>query len=116
MSQASVRGAGVCLLVLLFSVGAGDASAQSRAGYFAAVDTDRDGRISLPEYLDRMSWAFQQMDRNGDKALTPDEQLVPGARTLLLTDLHRRLTRQFHRQDKNRDGTLSPAEYLAPPA
>lgn len=102
--------------LLLLPACAGVASAQSRDSYFNAVDTDRDGRISLPEYLERMSWAFHEMDRDRNQVLTPDEQLVAGAPTLTLADLHRRLSGQFKRQDRNRDGALSPAEYLAPPA
>jgi Ca2+-binding EF-hand superfamily protein len=89
--------------------------AQSQSGYFAEVDTDHDGRISLAEFQERMSYAFRQMDRNHDQVLSPDEQLVPDAPTLTLAELHRRLAEQFHRQDKNKDGTLSPREFLAPP-
>ncbi|MEO7251267.1 MAG: hypothetical protein ABIW30_01525 [Arenimonas sp.] len=90
--------------------------AQSQSSYFAAVDTDHDGRISLAEFQERMSWAFRQMDHNGDQILTRDEQLVPNAATLSLGELHRRLAAQFRRQDRNHDGTLSPREFLAPPA
>ena len=101
---------------LLLAACVGSASAQSRDSYFNAVDTDHDGRISLPEYLERMSWAFKEMDRDGNRVLTPNEQLVAGAPTLTLAELHERLTGQFKRQDRNQDGVLSAAEYLAPPA
>lgn len=90
--------------------------AQSQSSYFAAVDTDHDGRISLAEFQQRMSWAFRQMDRNGDQILSRDEQLVPNAPTLSLSELQRRLAAQFRRQDRDHDGTLSPREFLAPPA
>lgn len=90
-------------------------SAQSQSSYFNAVDTDHDGRISLPEFQERMSWAFRQMDLNADQVLDPEEQLVPNAPTLTLTELHRRLAAQYRRQDKNQDGSLSPREFLAPP-
>ncbi|MFA6985983.1 MAG: hypothetical protein WC213_07225 [Arenimonas sp.] len=90
--------------------------AQSQSSYFDAVDTDHDGRISLSEFVERMSWAFRQMDRNADQVLSPDEQLVPNAPTLTLAEHHRRLGDQFRRQDKNKDGWLSPREFLAPPA
>ena len=94
---------------------AGPGAAQSRSSYFDAVDTDHDGRISLAEFHERMSWAFRQMDRNGDEVLSPQEQLVPNAPELTLAELRRRQAEQYRRQDKNRDGSLSESEFLAPP-
>jgi Ca2+-binding EF-hand superfamily protein len=88
---------------------------QSRSTYFDTVDTDHDGRISLAEFQERMSWAFRQMDRNADNVLSPGEQLVPNAPTLTLGELHARLAAQYRRQDRNKDGWLSPSEFLAPP-
>ena len=108
----AILSAGLAGGVLLASA---SAVAQSRSSYFNAVDTDHDGRISLAEFQERMSWAFRQMDRNGDNVLTPDEQLVPNAPTLTLAELHSRLAAQYRRQDRNKDGWLSPAEFLAPP-
>lgn len=104
------------IIALAVLLAAGNASAQSASSYFEAVDVDGDGRVSLAEFLERMSWAFRQMDRNGDGVLSPDEQLVPNAPTVTLEDLHRRLSEQFRRQDRNHDGWLSPREMLAPPA
>ena len=95
---------------------AGPATAQTQSSYFNAVDSDHDGRVSLAEFQERMSWAFRQMDRNRDQILSPEEQLVPNAPTLTLAEHHRRLAEQFHRQDKNKDGSLSPRELMAPPA
>lgn len=91
------------------------ARAQSRDEYFIAADLDHDGRLSLAEFQDWMSWAFRQMDRNGDNVLDPEEQLVPNAVRLTLTEHHRRLAVQFTRQDRNGDGWLSQKEFLAPP-
>jgi Ca2+-binding EF-hand superfamily protein len=104
------------LLALCCSLSiAGPGAAQSRSSYFDAVDTDHDGRISLAEFHERMSWAFRQMDRNGDEVLSPQEQLVPNAPELTLAELRRRQAEQYRRQDKNRDGSLSESEFLAPP-
>jgi Ca2+-binding EF-hand superfamily protein len=103
------------LLLITALVGSDACLAQSQSGYFAVVDTDHDGRISLAEFQERMSYAFRQMDRNHDQVLSREEQLVPNSPTLTLAELHRRLAEQFHRQDKNKDGTLSPREFLAPP-
>lgn len=94
----------------------GGAAAQGASDYFDSIDLDRDGRVSLEEFQQRMSWAFRQMDRNGDQVLSPEEQLVPNAPTLTLTELRRRMAEQFRRQDANKDGWLSKRELLAPPA
>ena len=91
-------------------------TAQSSSSYFELVDLDRDGRISLAEFQERLSWAFRQMDRNADQVLSPDEQLVANSPTLSLAELQQRLTAQYQRQDRNKDGWLSPREFLAPPA
>lgn len=92
------------------------AAAQGASDYFDSIDLDRDGRVSLEEFQQRMSWAFRQMDRNGDEVLAPEEQLVPNAPTLTLAELRRRMAEQFRRQDANKDGWLSKRELLAPPA
>lgn len=104
--------AGGIVLCLLASPGV----VRAQAGdYFKVVDLDGDGRISLDEFLERMSWAFRQRDANGNGILDPEEQHVPGARPIALADHHARLTGQFRRQDGNGDGYLTPAEFLAPP-
>lgn len=104
-----------CLPVLASMV-AIPCTAQSSSSYFEVVDLDHDGRISLPEFQERMSWAFRQMDLNADGVLLPGEQLVPHAATLTLAEHHRRLAAQFLRQDKDKNGWLSQREFLAPPA
>ncbi len=92
------------------------AQAQSGSDYFSVVDTNHDGRISQAEYVERMSWAFRQMDRNGDGVLELSEQLVPGKERLTLVDHQRRIAGQFRKQDANHDGSLNRREFLAPPA
>jgi len=99
----------------LLSLAVPEARAQSGASYFDIVDLDHDGRVSLPEYIERFSYAFRKMDRNRDQVVDESEQLVPGAPRLTLAQLHAQLEAQFRRQDKNHDGTLSPREFLAPP-
>lgn len=92
-------------------------SAQVRAtgDYLQRMDVDGDGKVSLVEYQDWLSYAFDSMDRNRDGVLTPEEQ--PGGRGKLLTrDAHRaRLAEMFKRQDRNRDGALDAKELAAPP-
>ena len=104
-----------CALALaLPAIAPGEARAQA-ADYFKAVDLDGDGRLSLEEFLERMSWAFRQRDVNGNEVLDPEEQHVANARPISLAEHRARFTAQFQRQDTNRDGYLSPAEFLAPP-
>ena len=110
-----MKAAATVLLLCAALLPAAAARAQSGGSYFAIVDLDRDGRISLAEYIERFSYAFRMMDRNHDGVVEEGEQEIPGAPRLTLAQLHAQLSEQFHRQDKNRDGTLSPREFLAPP-
>jgi hypothetical protein len=83
--------------------------------YLAKMDRDGDGRVSLAEYQDWMSYAFDAMDRNGDGVLTPDE--LPGGKgTAITREVHRaRLAERFGKQDANGDGYLDARELAAPP-
>jgi Ca2+-binding EF-hand superfamily protein len=101
-------------LLLLTLLVAGSAAAQ-RDDYFSRVDKDGDGRVSLHEFLERMSFAFRQMDVNRNDVLEPGEQHIPDAPQITLAQHHERFTAQFRRQDADGNGYLSPAELLAPP-
>lgn len=83
--------------------------------YMSRMDTDGDGRVSLPEYQDWMGYAFAGMDRNHDGILATAE--LPGGRGQPLTrEAHRaRIAAGFHRQDRNGDGQLDARELSAPP-
>jgi EF hand len=83
--------------------------------YLSRIDADRDGKVSLAEYQDWLSYAFDGMDRNRDGVLSPEEQ--PGGRGKALTrDAHRaRLAERFRRQDVDRSGFLDAKELAAPP-
>ncbi len=94
----------------------GNCTAGSGSTYFDIVDTDRNKRISLDEYLERFTFAFRKMDSNRDSILQPSEQLIPNGPTVTLLELKYRLEKQFNRQDKDKNGSLSAAEFLAPPA
>ena len=94
---------------------AATASAQNQNEYLASFDVDGDKRVSLVEFQKAMSWAFEQMDKNADGILTPDEQLIPKAKTFTLKEHHDRLAVQFGKQDRNHDGFLSAKELAAPP-
>ena len=107
-----MRGSVLAVVLLLSSA---TASAAAADDYFSRVDTDADGRVSLAEFLHRMSWAFSQRDVNDDDILQPSEQHVPDAKPITLAEHHARFTRQFVRQDTDKDGFLSRREYLAPP-
>lgn len=96
---------------------AGAASAQvtQTRDYLERMDADGDGRVSLAEYQAWMRYAFDQMDRNGDGVLTPDE--LPGGkgRPITLGEHMAKLAAAFNRQDTNRDGFLDTRELAAPP-
>jgi EF hand len=83
--------------------------------YLVRMDADADGKVSLLEYQDWLSYAFDNMDRNRDGVLAADEQ--PGGRGAAVTrEQHRaRLAETFKRQDRNRDGALDRKELAAPP-
>lgn len=91
------------------------AQVQRTDDYLSRMDADGDGKVSLPEYLDWMGYAFDRMDRDRDGVLSPAEQ--PGGRGKPITrDAHRaQLAERFRKQDANRDGYLDARELAAPP-
>ena len=90
-------------------------SPQGTGDYLSRMDFDGDRRISLLEYQDWLTYAFDGMDRNRDGMLAPDEQ--PGGRGKPITrDAHRaRVAERFGRQDIDRSGFLDAKELAAPP-
>lgn len=104
------------VLPLLFLLPlAATAQVRDRDAYLAKFDADGDGRVSLVEYQDWLSYAFDGMDRNHDGVLTADEQ--PGGKGQPISCMqHRaRLAERFGRQDADRDGYLDARELAAPP-
>ncbi|KGM54265.1 hypothetical protein N800_05095 [Lysobacter daejeonensis GH1-9] len=101
--------------VLLAGTGTAAAQVTAAGDYLARMDTDGNGRVSLDEYQAWMGYAFEQMDRNRDDRLTPDE--LPGGRgrEISLVEHRQRLADAFQRQDTNRDGVLDARELAAPP-
>ena len=104
----------LALLACVLPASAG-AQLQRSGDYLSKMDADRDGRVSLVEYQDWLSYAFDAMDRDHDGVLSPSEQ--PGGRgTMLTRAAHReRLAERFRRQDANRDNVLDARELAAPP-
>jgi len=105
------------LAILLLSVLplAAHAQVDATGDYLSRMDSDGDGRISLVEYQDWMSYAFDGMDRNRDGTLTPDE--LPGGKGKPVTreGYRARIAATFNKQDVDRNGTLDARELAAPP-
>jgi len=91
------------------------AQVHASGDYLSRMDRDGDGRISLSEYQDWLSYAFEAMDLDHDGVLAISE--LPGGRGAPLTRAqHRaRLAAAFGRQDRNHDGFLDARELAAPP-
>ena len=91
------------------------AQVERTGDYLSRMDADRDGKVSLVEYQDWLTYAFDGMDRDRDGVLSPSEQ--PGGKGQpLIREQHRaRLAERFRKQDANRDGFLSARELAAPP-
>lgn len=104
------------LILLLLPLPATVAAQVTQTGdYLAKMDADGDGRVSLPEYQDWMSYAFDGMDRNRDGVLAADE--LPGGKGKPISrgEHLARLAARFERQDANGDGVLDARELAAPP-
>ncbi|QWP77388.1 hypothetical protein J5226_02990 [Lysobacter sp. K5869] len=90
----------------------------STGDYLSRMDADHDGRVSLSEYQDWLSYAFDAMDANRDGVLDASEQPASGrgARPPLTREQHRKtLAERFARQDRNHDGFLDARELASPP-
>ena len=103
------------MCALLAGTPLAQAQVQASGDYLARMDRDGDGRVSLAEYQDWLSYAFDAMDRDHDGMLTTAE--LPGGRGATITRAqHRaRLAAAFARQDRNHDGFLDARELAAPP-
>ena len=92
-----------------------NAQVQRTGDYLSKMDANGDGRVSLAEYQDWLTYAFDGMDRDRDGVLSAAEQ--PGGKGQPLTrEQHRaRLAERFRKQDANRDGFLNARELASPP-
>ena len=91
------------------------AQVQRTSDYLAKMDSDGDGRVSLVEYQDWMSYAFDAMDRDHDGVLAPAEQPGGRGKPVSRSEHRARLAERFAKQDLNHDGFLSARELAAPP-
>jgi len=94
---------------------AANAQVQRTGDYLSKMDADRDGRVSLLEYQDWLSYAFHGMDRDRDGVLSAAEQPGGRGKALTLVEHRARIAERFRKQDVNRDGFLSAKELAAPP-
>lgn len=105
----------VSLVALLVVAGSAQSQVSATSDYLQRMDANGDGRVSLLEYQDWMSHAFDKMDVNADGVLQPEE--TPGGRgkPVHRVEYRARLAQTFNRQDQNRDGSLDARELAAPP-
>jgi hypothetical protein len=103
-------------VALLGLLSATPAHAQSKSSYFAAIDSNSNGGVSLAEFQSWMSYAFVRIDKNHNDVIDADEALVPKMRGVTGAKHRSNIAAQFRRQDKNHSGELSMAELTAPPA
>lgn len=96
-------------------VATASAQVQRTSDYLSKMDTDGDGKVSLVEYQDWMSYAFDAMDRNRDGVLATDEQPGGRGKPVSRSEHRTRLAERFSKQDLNRDKFLSARELAAPP-
>lgn len=108
---AMVAFAGMLIAAALASA----AQVQRTSDYLSKMDTDGDGRVSLAEYQDWMSYAFDAMDRDRDGVLALDEQPGGHGKPVSRSQHRARLAERFAKQDLNRDGFLNARELAAPP-
>lgn len=84
------------------------------------MDKDKDGKVSLTEYVEAMTPRFNTLDKNKDGVLTPDEFTnanlfrlgdVDKNGTLTLPEYQRAYKMQFKRaHDQNGDGFIAGDE------
>jgi len=110
-----MRAALTALLLAAVCAPAVQAQVSDTASYLQRMDSDGDGKVSEGEYLQWMLYAFDRMDRNGDRVLTADE--LPGGKGRAITREQQRqvIVQRFHKQDANGDGFLDARELAAPP-
>jgi Ca2+-binding EF-hand superfamily protein len=106
---------GFLLAALGWVSSAAAAQVNATGDYLSRMDADHDGRVSLAEYQDWMSYAFDGMDKDRDGTLSPEEQPGGRGRPIIRTEHRERLADRFKRQDANHDGFLSARELSAPP-
>lgn len=113
-----MRIAGTRLLLTLALPCALSVHAQEVRGtgdYLARMDANKDGRVSLAEYQDWLSYAFDAMDRDRDGTLGKDEMPGGKGKSITRAEHRQRLAVTFRKQDGNQDGYLSAKELASPP-
>lgn len=103
------------LALLASPPSAAQTSVASTNEYLARMDSNRDGRVSLEEYLAWMLQSFDAMDRNRDGVLDASEHPGAARRVIRREDYRDNLIAAFRRQDSNGDGYLDARELAAPP-
>ena len=102
-------------ILLGFCLIAQNASAQNREQYFAGIDSNGSGGVSIAEFQDWMAYAFNHIDKNANDVIDVEEALVPKMAGVTRARHQANIAAQFRRQDRNKNGELSMLELTAPP-
>jgi hypothetical protein len=85
-------------------------------GWFAHLDANKDGRISLDEWLSGWQNFFTSADTNNDKAVSRDE--IKAFRQKMQAEMSKRADEGrkqfFEKHDANKDGKISRDEFKGP--
>jgi len=113
------------LMLLWLTLGAENSNAQnsnaqnsyahSREQYFANIDINRNGGVSIFEFQEWMAYSFNRIDKNANNIIDANEALVPKMAGVTRAQHQANIAAQFRRQDRNKNGELSMLELTAPP-
>lgn len=87
--------------------------AQKRAAFFAAADSNRDGRVSRDEFVVEQSARNAARREQWAKRASANGRQAAARRAPSLEQQIQRATAQFDRMDANKDGALTRAEFDA---
>jgi Ca2+-binding EF-hand superfamily protein len=117
MSQTSSSKKSLALLAVLFAFASSPAWAgehgpkdeKSRGGHhMMKIDADKDGKVSLDEFITRHKEHFTKLDKNSDAVVDADERKA--SVDVILAKMKERIEARFTEVDANKDGKITKDE------